>query len=267
MPTVEENLAAWNDGYQWVQEGDEWSSGWGGADAQWFGSIFPRLRRLLPASTILEIAPGHGRWTSYLAQQCDHLIGVDLSGSCVEVCRQRFSDQPNLEFHVNDGRSLAMAPDAGVDLVFSFDSLVHAEQDVIDAYVREIATKLAPGGSAFLHHSNAGEFIEHFDGWDRLSPDEVAEAERSGARPPRHWRAMSMTAADMRRIADEAGLVCTGQEIINWGGDLLIDCISVLSHPAPGLEGETVVRRNGDFAAEMRSIECTAAVYGAASTR
>ena len=33
MPSVEENLAAWNDGYDWVLEGDEWSAGWGGAEA------------------------------------------------------------------------------------------------------------------------------------------------------------------------------------------------------------------------------------------
>ena len=32
MPTVEENLAAWNDGYDWVLECDEWSAGWGGVD-------------------------------------------------------------------------------------------------------------------------------------------------------------------------------------------------------------------------------------------
>jgi hypothetical protein len=27
VPSVEENLAAWNDGYDWVLEGDEWSAG------------------------------------------------------------------------------------------------------------------------------------------------------------------------------------------------------------------------------------------------
>ena len=76
---------------------------------------------------MLEIAPGHGRWTEYLAHHCDRLIGVDLASSCVEVCRERFDGRPNLEFFVNDGRSLDMVDAGSVDLVFSFDSLVHAE--------------------------------------------------------------------------------------------------------------------------------------------
>jgi hypothetical protein len=36
----------------------------GGVDGQWFATIFPRIRKLLPAPRILEIAPGHGRWTA-----------------------------------------------------------------------------------------------------------------------------------------------------------------------------------------------------------
>src|SRR5579859_8081721 len=40
---------------------------------------------------------------------------------------------------MNDGTSLAMIEDGTVDLVFSFDSLVHVEADVMDAYLDEIA--------------------------------------------------------------------------------------------------------------------------------
>jgi len=210
VPTVEENLSAWNEQYDWAEEGDEWSSGWGGADAQWFGALFPRLRHYLPASVIVEIAPGHGRWTNYLAQHCDRLISVDLSSACID----------------------------------------------------EISTKLAPGGVAFLHHSNAGEHLDLFAGWDELPVEDVQQLEQSGLRPPRHWRAMSMTAAKMRQFADDAGLVCIGQEIVNWGGDVLIDCFSVLALPGPGAATDTAVVRNKNFTAEMRSIRATTVVYG-----
>ena len=37
--------------------------GWD-CDSQWFGLIFPRIHAFLPTGTILEIAPGFGRWTN-----------------------------------------------------------------------------------------------------------------------------------------------------------------------------------------------------------
>ena len=48
--------------YDWKEAGEEWSQPWGSSAAQWAGTIFPRIRECLPADTILEIAPGFGRW-------------------------------------------------------------------------------------------------------------------------------------------------------------------------------------------------------------
>jgi hypothetical protein len=73
---------------------------------------------------------------------------------------------------------------------------------------------------------------------------------------------MSVTAALVREIAADVGLQCASQEIINWGGQLLIDCISVLTLPTSEPVAEPRVRRNRDFTAEMRSVRATAVVYG-----
>src|SRR5690606_9267209 len=154
MPDLSWNTSLWGDNYGWEEAGEEWSVPWGGSEAQWYGSLFPRLHRLLPASSILEIAPGYGRWTRFLLPNCERYLGIDLHASCVEACRNRFSNASHARFASNDGLSLAAAPDASFDVVFSFDSLVHAEIDVLQAYVAEILRKLKPGGTAFIHHSN-----------------------------------------------------------------------------------------------------------------
>ena len=83
MGGIEQNERQWG-AYAWSAEGDEWSIRLGGPDYQWFGSLLPRMRELLPAGTILEIAPGYGRWTRYLVHLCDRLIGVDVTARCVE---------------------------------------------------------------------------------------------------------------------------------------------------------------------------------------
>ena len=162
MPTVEQNLQMWDAEYVWTKEGEEWSSTWGGSESQWFGAIFPRIQSFVPAGTILELAPGFGRWTNYLKNCCERLIIVDLSESCIRACQQRFASESHITYHINDGQSLSMISDESIDLVFSFDSLVHAEADVIRAYLNQLAKKLKRNGVGFLHHSNIGEYRRYF---------------------------------------------------------------------------------------------------------
>ncbi len=80
-------------------------------EAMWFATIMPRIAFALPASMVLEIAPGHGRCTNLLLRFTRGYRGVDLSEQCVQFCRQRFASHADAEFFVNDGKSLAAAAD------------------------------------------------------------------------------------------------------------------------------------------------------------
>src|SRR5215208_2732717 len=158
MPEVDENRANWTTEWEWAEQGDEWSAWWGGTDAMWHVAVLPRIHSWVPTGTILEIAPGFGRWTEYLADLAERVVAVDLTERCVAHCRERFAGIPNVDVHQNDGRSLPMVEAASVDFAFSFDSLVHAEADVIGAYLAELARVLKPDGVGFIHHSNIGAY-------------------------------------------------------------------------------------------------------------
>jgi SAM-dependent methyltransferase len=231
MPSIEENRQVWDTTYDWPKEGDEWSAHWGSPSAQWDGCIFPRIFPFLNGR-ILEIAPGYGRWTQFLQIQCASLIGIDLAQSCVEHCQKRFGDCRNLEFKVNDGRTLQMLDDASIDFAFSFDSLVHADADAMSSYVSELARVLKPGGVAFIHHSNLGSFWF----WRNIK------------RRLFHWRAPSMSADKMREFAERSGMSCLQQEIIPWGkGSRMIDCLTTIVN-RPGIA--CVVVKNHRFMEE-----------------
>jgi len=213
MPTVDENIRKWETSYAWPEDGDEWSEYWGTAQAQWFGCLLPRVFPFLKGR-ILEIAPGHGRWTQFLQAHCDSLIGIDLTPACIERCSERFARNPNLEFKVNDGLAFPMIENGSIDFAFSFDSLVHAESDVLSSYAHELARVLKPGGVAFIHHSNL----------DAVRRSSVSYAARSArmrlSRVPfitPYWRAASMSAKKMRAFVKDAGMTCIQQEIIPWG--------------------------------------------------
>src|SRR5215467_3632117 len=216
MPTIEQNSNCWNGDYDWLNCGDEWSEAWGGPEPQWFGAIFPRIHAFLPTE-ILEIAPGFGRWTQFLKDSCRHLIIVDLSERCIEACKRRFSRDSHIAYHTNDGKSLSFIPDDSIDFVFSFDSLVHAEADVIEAYLRQLATKLKSSGTGFIHHSNLASYV------DPLTKGLPPGFEN------KHWRSTSMSAKVFEEYSDAVNLQCISQEEINWGGETLNDVFSVFT--------------------------------------
>jgi SAM-dependent methyltransferase len=264
MPTIEQNLDTWDRVYDWTGGGDEWSSAWGTVDAHWYFTILPRIHRFVPADTILEIAPGFGRWTQYLAPLCGKLVAVDLSGKCIEHCREKFKAYQHLAFYANDGKSLAMVADGSVDFAFSFDSLVHAEEDVVEAYVGQLAKKLKPDGTAFIHHSNAGSYERYRVACGRL-PNKIRKLLFRWnvlENFDRHQRARSMTAEKFRRFAQDAGFGHIAQEVINYDTSRsLIDCISVLGKRAPGAAGSCRVVRNSGFVREAASARALSRLY------
>jgi hypothetical protein len=267
MPGLDENKALWDGAYDWPDGGDEWSKPWGGPASEWYATLYPRLRHFLPASTIVEIAPGYGRWTQYLLGHCDHLIGVDLSQECVTACERRFEGDNKAEFHVNDGRSLDMVPGGSADLVFSFDSLVHAEADVLEAYMTALATKLSPDGVAFLHHSNlAGRItdpkIRYGTQLARSVPATMRVVRKLGMLQPTHFRAASMSGGLLAEFATSAGLHCTSQEHISWHGSAIIDCISVVSRPGSRWDKTIEVVENPRFWDEALSAGAAERAYG-----
>lgn len=185
MPDLNWNKNTWDGAYDWSRAGDEWSGPWGGSSALWFASIMPRIGFAMPARKVLEIAPGHGRCTNWLLRFTGSYRGIDLSERCVRFCRQRFASHPDAAFFVNDGRSLGAVAGEAFDLIFSYDSLVHADMDAIAPYIPQIIALLAPRGVAFIHHSNlaASPGVEHGLRSTEVSAERVADlVENAGGR-------------------------------------------------------------------------------------
>src|SRR4051812_3532337 len=231
MPSVLENVSVWDGMYDWSRRGDEWSDAWGGVSHHWWTTLFPRLQGYVPAGRVLEIAPGFGRWTHFLRDLCSELIIVDIAESAIAYCRERFAADRHISAHVNDGGSLPMVECGSIDLAFSFDSLVHAERDVMAAYLGELARVLTRDGVAFLHHSNMGAYAR-----GTYDPNNI------------HWRATSVSATGIETLARTVGLSCVSQETVAWGNDdLLNDCFSVITRAGSRFDRENVVVENLDF--------------------
>ncbi|CAG0969320.1 hypothetical protein PHYC_01155 [Phycisphaerales bacterium] len=245
MPSIEENLN-WANAQAWTDHGEEWSSGFGDSHFMWHAFIMPRIAHHLPCERALEIACGHGRCTRFLARQCARLWAADLTREVIDACRERLASFTNIDYAQTDGKSLSMIPDNSLDFVFSWDSLVHAEADVMDAYLAELARTLRPGGFGFLHHSNLGAF---------------RDAAGAVSVQHRHWRAESMTAPRFREACVRVGLTCLSQELIPWGGAEFIDCFSYFTRAKPPTDHTTLVKEHPAFLSEAAAIRRLHEIY------
>lgn len=246
-PNIMDNRQFW-EGYDWPQGGDEWSKPWGGTSGLWYGFLLPRLHHLVPCGNVVEIAPGFGRCTQFLRPLCRHLTAIDIAPRCVEACRARFKDDTGFSCILGDGLTLSGVPDGSVELVFSWDSLVHVEHGPLRSYLRECARVLAPGGAAFLHHSNLGEYAGALHG--------INPATDLGN------RTVSVSAENVRADCHEFGLRCLTQELLQWNKPrYLNDCLSYIVRAAGGAGGETQVIRRKDFSEEIATVRRNELAY------
>jgi ubiquinone/menaquinone biosynthesis C-methylase UbiE len=185
-------------------------------ELQWNQIIFPLIRDL-DFTSVLDLACGHGRNSEYLRHYAKEIHLVDINQSCIDACRERFSetkDGVQFHYHVTDGNHLKMINNESITLVYTWDSMVHFDKLIVRDYMKEIGRVLKVGGTAFLHHSNYGE----------KAPDSNW-ANNSGTRS-------DMSGSLMRQYAQEVGLRVVTQKIQGraegWGEDGL-DCVSILS--------------------------------------
>lgn len=271
MADVDHNLAVWNTTWDWSRGGDEWSAWWGDTPALWFGALLPRIHAFVPTGTILEIGPGYGRWTQYLKDLGSQLVIVDLAQRCIDHCRERFATATNIDYQVNDGRSLSMVSDRSVDFAFSFDSLVHAEHDVLEDYLGQLARKLKPDGVAFLHHSNLGDH-RLAAALARRVPNRARRAlTRRGILIDLYaWRAASVNTEAVATRCGPAGMACVSQEKISWEfGTYLLDALSVVTPRGSCWERPRTVLRNpmfGQEAARMSRLYARSSFPGSAAS-
>lgn len=145
-----DNRRRWSD-YDWSAFGEEWN-----ASLEWKQALIEDvLARWAPVgASILEIGPGAGRWSEALAPRASRLVLVDVCKRALELCQERFGDDPRIQYGLSSGSDLPEVEDCSIDVVWSFDVFVHVAPRDQAAYLDEIARVLAPGGVAVVHHSD-----------------------------------------------------------------------------------------------------------------
>ncbi len=109
---------------------------------------------------VLSVACGNGYGEYMFATEggAKQVIGYDVSEEAVEFAKENYKAQ-NLEYIVGDVLNLDM-PDNFVDVVVSFETIEHIEDDKV--YLRELKRVLKPGGIVLISTPNKAKSLKNY---------------------------------------------------------------------------------------------------------
>lgn len=103
--------------------------------------------RELSSLRVLEIGCGAGRMTRPLAETVAEVHGIDVSGEMIKRAHLALEAHDNAFVYHGDGAGLDAVEARDFDLAFSYIVFQHIPTiEVIEAYVRDVAKRLKPGG-------------------------------------------------------------------------------------------------------------------------
>jgi cyclopropane fatty-acyl-phospholipid synthase-like methyltransferase len=178
-------------------------------ESQWDQLIFPILKKMeLKLEHVVDLGAGKGRNCEFLLKVFDRVTAVDVSQENVNACRKRFARR-NVNVIKSDGYSLKEFQDDSVDLIYSFDSFVHFDLEIVMSYIKEFHRVLSPGSYGFIHHSNLSEF----PGVD--------------FKKNVHWRNF-MSKELFCHLCLKNNFNVISQQTLDWGEVKELDCITVI---------------------------------------
>ena len=177
-------------------------------ERQWQDLIWPRIKDF-DFSNVVDLACGQGRNTQYLLPISKNITLIDIVEDNLKQCKERFG-KDGISYVLGDGNSIPLKG-SSISTVYCFDAMVHFEPEVVYNYIQEVKRVLIPGGKAFLHHSNYSGFLD--DDW-RYNP---------------HARNF-MTRELFCYWARKAELKIISSNVIDWGQEQRLDCITVLEN-------------------------------------
>lgn len=156
----------------------------------------------LDRTAVVEIGCGAGRITRQLAKDFSSVLAIDVSDAMIEYARARV-DGPHVRYELVDAVQIP-ASDESLTAAFSTHVFQHLEsRSDAEAYFREIARVLAPGGTAMIHLPifvwpwGAGEWVRRVFAWTKRLENWRARRERRGLEAGETVRLMRMHSFEM----------------------------------------------------------------------
>ncbi|MCM1525813.1 MAG: glycosyltransferase [Bacteroides sp.] len=116
---------------------------------QRYYSVLP----LIEGRTVLDAACGEGYGTALMSVSASHVTGVDISSDAVLRAKRNYSDRDNIDFLEASVAELPLT-DRSVDVVVSFETIEHVDENIQRQFLSEAARVLKEDGILIMSTPN-----------------------------------------------------------------------------------------------------------------
>jgi SAM-dependent methyltransferase len=107
-----------------------------------------------PDTDVLELGCGGGKFSAHLRPRSRHLTCADISADMLARTKAHVGEGSDVSYLQLNGRDFGGVPDASVDLIYSYDVLLHLQPQNVFSYLLDARRILRPGGIFMIHAIN-----------------------------------------------------------------------------------------------------------------
>jgi 2-polyprenyl-3-methyl-5-hydroxy-6-metoxy-1,4-benzoquinol methylase len=109
--------------------------------------------------TVLDVACGEGYGAALLAEHAAHVTGIDSDSETIRHAQMTYA-KPNLVFGEGSAQALPIDADERFDVVVSFETIEHLDDDSQRLFLAEVKRVLKPGGLAVFSTPNRATYSD-----------------------------------------------------------------------------------------------------------
>lgn len=113
---------------------------------------------LVKGKVVLDAACGSGYGSNELAKNATKVVGMDISEEAVAYAKEKYH-RDNLEYIVGSVETLPFE-NQSIDVVVSFETIEHVNEDIQNAFLKEIKRVLKPDGYLIMSTPNKKTFTD-----------------------------------------------------------------------------------------------------------
>lgn len=121
------------------------------------------IQELVKGKSVLDAACGEGYGSHILSQTAESVLGVDIDAETVQRAKEKYGESSKLNYKQASVTDLSIVPSESVDVVVSYETIEHIDEESQVKFLNEIARVLKSSGILIMSTPDKKEYTDKYN--------------------------------------------------------------------------------------------------------